>query len=121
MYPVYAVDVDGQKLNGASRYTLHFALDQLPPVHAFWSLTMYDLPASLLVANPINRYLINSPLLPQLKKDDDGGRTLRSQTEPPGRIRKPAGCPRRRAVRQVQAALLAARRGSRRQVDCTAA
>ncbi|MGH8173710.1 MAG: DUF1254 domain-containing protein, partial [Rhodanobacteraceae bacterium] len=64
MYPVYAVDSAGQKVSGANRYTIHFAAGQLPPVHAFWSLTMYELPASLLVANPINRYLINSPMLP---------------------------------------------------------
>src|SRR3954469_3763211 len=52
MYPVYAIDAGGQKLDGANRYTVHFTPDQLPPVHAFWSLTMYDLPESLLVANP---------------------------------------------------------------------
>ena len=41
--------------------------------------------ASLLVANPINRYLINSPMLPQLKKDaTDGGVTLLIQNEIPG-------------------------------------
>jgi hypothetical protein len=60
------------------------AEDQLPPVNAFWSLTMYELPASLLVSNPINRYLINSPMLPQLKKDADGGLTLLIQNENPG-------------------------------------
>ena len=64
MYPVYAVDADGQKLDGSNRYTLRFAPGQLPPVNAFWSLTMYEMPSSLLVANPINRYLINSPMLP---------------------------------------------------------
>jgi hypothetical protein len=84
MYPFYAVDEAGQKLDGAHRYTVRFAPDQLPPVHAFWSLTMYELPASLLVANPINRYLINSPMLPQLKRDADGGLTLLIQNESPG-------------------------------------
>jgi hypothetical protein len=54
MYPAYAVDSKGQKLDGANRYTLRFAPGQLPPVNAFWSLTMYELPSSLLVANPIN-------------------------------------------------------------------
>jgi hypothetical protein len=53
-------------------------------VHAFWSLTMYELPASLLVANPINRYLINSPMLPKLKRDADGRLTLLIQSESPG-------------------------------------
>jgi hypothetical protein len=85
MYPIYAIDGDNQKLNGAHRYSLRFAPGQLPPVHAFWSVTMYDLPASLLVANPINRYLINSPMLPQLKKDDDEGLTLLIQNESPGK------------------------------------
>ena len=85
MYPIYRVDADGHKLTGASRYTLHFAKGELPPVNAFWSLTMYDLPESLLVANPINRYLINSPMLPQLKRDADGGLTLLIQNESPGK------------------------------------
>ena len=85
MYPVYGVDSDGKKLDGANRYTLRFAPGRLPPVHAFWSLTMYNLPQSLLVANPINRYLINSPMLPELKKDADGGITLLIQNESPGK------------------------------------
>jgi len=85
IYPIYRVDSSGQKLEGANRYTLRFAPGHLPPVHAFWSLTMYDEPQSLLVANPINRYLINSPMLPQLKKDADGGLTLLIQNESPGK------------------------------------
>jgi len=85
MYPFYAVDDAKQKLTGADRYTVHFAPGQLPPVHAFWSLTMYEMPKSLLVANPINRYLINSPMLPQLKRDADGGLTLLIQNESPGK------------------------------------
>ena len=85
MYPVYTVDADGQKLAGSNRYTVRFAPGQLPPVNAFWSLTMYELPASLLVANPLNRYLINSPMLPNLKLDADGGLTLIIQNESPGK------------------------------------
>jgi hypothetical protein len=85
MYPFYAVDEAKQKLDGANRYAVHFAPGQLPPVNAFWSLTMYEMPKSLLVANPINRYLINSPMLPQLKKDADGGLTLHIQNESPGK------------------------------------
>jgi hypothetical protein len=73
MYPAYYVDATKQKLDGANRYIVRFAPGQLPPVNAFWSLTMYDEPQSLLVANPLNRYLINSPMLPQLKRDADGG------------------------------------------------
>jgi hypothetical protein len=85
MYPVYAIDADGQKLDGSKRYTVRFAPGEMPPVNAFWSLTMYELPSSLLVANPINRYLLNSPMLPQFMKDPDGGVTFLIQHESPGK------------------------------------
>jgi hypothetical protein len=93
MYPLYGVDAEGQKLDGANRYTMHFAPGQLPPVNAFWSLTMYELPASLLVANPLNRYLLNSPMLPQFVKDADGGLTLYVQNESPGADKEPNWLP----------------------------
>jgi hypothetical protein len=85
MYPVYAVDSKGEKLDGANHYTVHFPAGDLPPVNAFWSLTMYELPASLLVANPIDRYLLNSTMLPKFVKDADGGVTLYFQNESPGK------------------------------------
>jgi hypothetical protein len=85
MYPAYAVDAKGQALDGSKHYTVRFAPGQLPPVNAFWSLTMYEMPASLLVANQMNRYLINSSMLPHLKKDADGGLTLLVQSEWPGK------------------------------------
>ena len=85
MYPVYSVDAAGKKTDGANRYTLRFAAGQLPPVHAFWSLTMYELPSSLLYANPLERYLVNSPMLPQFKRDPDGGLTLLVQHDSPGK------------------------------------
>ncbi len=88
MYPVYFVDSSRQKLDGSHAYTLRFAPGQLPPVNAFWSLTMYELPASLLTANPLNRYLINSPMLPDLKKDADGGITIHVQHGSPGKDRE---------------------------------
>jgi hypothetical protein len=84
MYPIYATDSDGQKLDGANRYALRLAPGHLPPANAFWSLTMYELPSSLLVANPLNRYLLNSPMLPQFKRDADGGITFYIQNESPG-------------------------------------
>jgi len=85
MYPMYRVDATGKPLDAAqNQYTLHFPPGQLPPVNAFWSLTMYELPTSLLTANPLNRYLINSPMLPNLKKDADGGLTLYVQSASPG-------------------------------------
>ena len=85
MYPAYYVDAANQPLNGGTRYTLRFAPGQLPPVNAFWSLTMYEQPASLLVANPLNRYLLNSTMLPQFNRDADGGLTLLIQHESPGK------------------------------------
>ena len=84
MYPSFAVDAAGEKLDGSARYTLQFAPGQFPPVNAFWSLTMYDFPAQLMVANRLNRYLLNSPMMPEFKKDADGGVTLYFQNESPG-------------------------------------
>lgn len=84
MYPAYTVDSKGKPLDGAHRYTIHFAKSELPPVNAFWSLTMYQLPSSLLVANSINRYLLNSPMLPQFTRGADGGLTLYFQNTSPG-------------------------------------
>ena len=85
LYPIYNKDSDGQPLDGVSgHYTLRFTGGQFPPVNAFWSLTMYNLPNQLLVKNPINRYLINSPMLPSLKRDADGGVTIYIQNESPG-------------------------------------
>ena len=84
-YVAYFVDADGQKPDGTKkRYILRFAPGELPPVKAFWSLTLYELPSSLLSANPLNRYLINSPMLPSLRKDPDGGITLYIQHASPG-------------------------------------
>ena len=88
MYPFYTVDSDKQKLDGANRYTLRFDAGKYPPVNAFWSLTMYKLPESLLFANSLNRYLLNSPMLPQLVKDPDGGLTLYVQNESPGKAKE---------------------------------
>lgn len=83
MYPAYYTDSRGQPLDGTHRYTLRFAPGQLPPVNSFWSLTMYSQPASLLAANPINRYLLNSPMMDSFSRDPDGGLTLVIQHEAP--------------------------------------
>ena len=85
MYPIYSVDADGAALSGANHYRLRFEPGQLPPVNAFWSLTMYELPSSLLSANPLNRYLLNSPMLPQFRRDPDDGLTLYIQHDSPGK------------------------------------
>lgn len=86
MYPIYFTDDQGKPLDAAAnRYTIRFAPGQLPPVEGFWSVTMYELPSMLLTANPLDRYLINSPMLPKLQKDADGGITLLIQHENPGK------------------------------------
>lgn len=85
MYPIYTVDAQEAALDGSKhRYSLRFPPGNLPPVNAFWSVTMYSVPKQLLVANPINRYLINSPMLPDLKRDADGGLTIIIQNGSPG-------------------------------------
>jgi hypothetical protein len=84
LYPMLAADSEGQKPDcSKNRYTLTFPKDQLPPVNAFWSVTMYDGKTQLLIENPINRYLINSPMLPELKKNADGSLTLYFQKDSP--------------------------------------
>jgi hypothetical protein len=86
LYPIYENDADGAALDGTKgKYTLTFRGGDFPPVDAFWSLTMYDLPGQLLVDNPINRYLVNAPMLPDLKKNPDGGVTIYIQSESPGK------------------------------------
>ncbi len=76
---------DGTPMDGSQHaYTLTFPAGQFPPVNAFWSVTMYDGKTQLLIENPIERYLINSPMLPNLKKNADGSLTLYVQHESPG-------------------------------------
>ncbi|WP_411736581.1 DUF1254 domain-containing protein [Pseudomonas sp. A-B-19] len=84
-YPMAKILSDGTPLDGSKHnYTLTFPAGQLPPVNAFWSVTMYDGKSQLLIKNPINRYLINSPMLPDMKKNADGSLTLYIQKDSPG-------------------------------------
>jgi hypothetical protein len=86
MYPLTKTLANGEVLDGSKhKYTLTFAKDQFPPVNAFWSVTMYDGKTQLLIKNPINRYLINSPMLPGMKKNADGSLTLYIQKDSPGK------------------------------------
>src|SRR5258708_38882726 len=76
---------NGEVLDGDQhKYTLTCAAGKLPPVEAFWSVTMYDGKSQLLIENPINRYLINSPMLPGMTKNPDGSLTLYIQKDSPG-------------------------------------
>jgi len=86
MYPMTKSLANGEDLDASKHnYTLTFEAGQLPPVNAFWSVTMYDGKTQLLIENPIGRYLINSPMLPQMKKNADGSLTLHIQNESPGK------------------------------------
>jgi len=86
IYPGYFVDFEGMPLDASRhQYRLRLPAGKPLPAKAFWSVTMYDGVTQLLVANPINRYLINSPMLPSLKRDDDGELTLYIQHESPGK------------------------------------
>jgi hypothetical protein len=86
MYPLAKNTADGESLDGSKhKYTLTFVKEQFPPVNAFWSMTMYDGKTQLLIKNPINRYLINSPMLPGMKKNPDGSLTLYFQKDSPGK------------------------------------
>jgi hypothetical protein len=83
-YPMTKALANGEELDGSKHdYALTFAKGQFPPVNAFWSVTMYDGKTQLLVDNPLNRYLINSPMLPSMKKNADGSLTLYMQKDSP--------------------------------------
>jgi len=85
VYPMTRNLSDGELLDGSKHdYAITFPAGQLPPVNAFWSITMYDGKTQLLIKNPLNRYLVNSPMLPTLKKNPDGSLTIFIQKQSPG-------------------------------------
>jgi hypothetical protein len=49
---------------------------------------MYDGTSQLLIENPINRYLINSPMLPGMKKNTDGSVMIYIQNKSPGKAKE---------------------------------
>ncbi|MBC8039361.1 MAG: DUF1254 domain-containing protein [Opitutaceae bacterium] len=86
MYPMTKTLADGEVLDASKHnYTITFPAGQYPPVNAFWSVTMYDGKTQLLIKNPINRYILNSPMLPNMKKNEDGSLTLHVQKDSPGK------------------------------------
>jgi len=89
MYPMSKTLANGEIIDASKHdYTLTFAKDQFPPVNAFWSVTMYDGKTQLLIENPINRYLINSPMLSGMKKNPDGSLSLYIQKDSPGKTKE---------------------------------
>jgi len=81
VYPTAYSDQEDQPLTGKRHYVLHFAKEQLPPVKAFWSLTMYD-QDSFLVPNPGGRYGLGDR--DPLKYNADGSLDLYLQHQSPG-------------------------------------
>jgi hypothetical protein len=81
IYPLNLADADGKPLVGELKYVLHFNNEELPPINAFWSVTMYD-EAGFQVANPINRFAIGDR--DTLKYNADGSLDLYIQNENPG-------------------------------------
>ena len=89
VYPLGRVDVDGNILDTSKHnYTLTFAADSMPPVSAFWSLTMYYGKSQLMVENQINRYLVNTAMVPAMAKNSDGSVTIYIQKDSPGKDRE---------------------------------
>ncbi len=84
VYQTWPADADGVPLDSSkNKYTITFAPGKLPNAKFFWSITMYNLPARLLVENPIKRYSIGSNT-PQMKKAADGSLTIYVQKDSPG-------------------------------------
>ena len=82
----YFIDAAHRPLDASkSNYELRFAQGAIPEYHAFWSLTMYDGKTQLLVANPIQRYLLNSTTLKSYKYGADGSLTFYVQKDSPGK------------------------------------
>ena len=82
IYPLNLGDQHGRPLDGANKYVLHFDKGVLPPVDAFWSVTLYD-PEGYQVTNPLNRFAVSSWM--PFKYDPDGSLTLYFQNENPGK------------------------------------
>ena len=87
-YPATTVDADGLTLNASQTdYILHFTKEMLPPVNGFWSLSAYNMLEHTLVANPINRYTINSRA-GDILYAEDGSLTLYIQNSSPGKAKQ---------------------------------
>ena len=85
IYPLNLGDETGKPLDGANKYAIHFGKAEIPPVDAFWSITLYD-NDGFQVANSINRFAVSSWM--PFKRDADGSLTLYIQNESPGADRE---------------------------------
>lgn len=85
IYPLNLADADGKPLDGGARYVLHFSKSELPPVEAFWSITMYD-SEGFQAANSIDRFAIGDR--DALKYNSDGSLDIFIQHDSPGTARE---------------------------------
>ena len=115
VYPFTAKDAEGKLLDGANKYVLHFTKKQIPPVNAFWSVTLYD-NGSYLVPNPINRYALGDR--GGMKFGDDGSLTIYIQNNSPGKDKEAnwLPSPKKGGAKAGDAPLRAEEAGSRRHV-----
>lgn len=81
IYPLNLADNTGKPLDGANKYTIHFDKDNIPPVNAFWSITLYD-QQGYQAANSLNRFAVSSWM--PFKYNKDGSLDLYFQNESPG-------------------------------------
>lgn len=81
IYPANLADDTGKPLDGANKYTIHFDKAEMPPVDAFWSITLYD-EEGFQVANKLNRFAVSSWM--PFKFNTDGSLDLYVQNESPG-------------------------------------
>jgi len=85
IYPTYIFDTEGKPYDASvNKFTLTFNKGQLPPVKAFWSLTMYDGKTQLFIDNALDRYLLNSSMLDEMKLEKDGSLVLYIAKQSPG-------------------------------------
>jgi hypothetical protein len=85
IYPINLGDADGKPLTGANKYELHFAKNEIPPVSAFWSVTLYD-KDGFPTANVLNRNAIGDR--DELRYNTDGSLDLYFQKDSPGKDRE---------------------------------
>jgi hypothetical protein len=81
IYPTSLTDADGKPLDSSRRYQIRFPREQLPPVRAFWSLSLYN-SRQYFADNPIHRYAIGDR--DPLQRNADGSLTLYIQRDSPG-------------------------------------
>jgi hypothetical protein len=82
IYPLNVGDADGKPMNGSNNYVIHFEQDELPPVSAFWSITMYDA-EGFQAPNELDRFAIGDR--DDLEYNPDGSLDIYIQHESTGK------------------------------------